>query len=307
MIVAFSVLRPDMVGVAEEVSELPFLCSVNSSSVGGSLCTSLKVMACCALPWACSLTLRPCGTSSNRDEVCGSSTFRWLREGGSESSSPLSDPEAPKSRSPLVVDATLFGRSVLADVKAWLVMTVAGLRTCGALPRREVWGPWSKARGWRPTVGRRISGGWTRPLGGHSSLLEPSWCQSVGGGAGFWVTAMETGCWDVRLTGSSSADVTSPDSARKARTPTEEEKAEDGHHWMWLNLARPGIIYTISSPKCVCVIKEVLPWCFSVQCPAVEAPRASILATVTTKPTRNANPILEHTSAEESWDSLRFL
>lgn len=35
---------------------------------------------------------------------------------------------------------------------------------------------------------------------------------------------METGCWGVRLMCSSCADVTSPDSARKARTPAEEEE-----------------------------------------------------------------------------------
>lgn len=248
MTVVFCVLRLDSVGVAKEVSALSSFFSVTSSSVGGSSPTSLKVMACCAVPWARCPTLRPRAASWNRDEVWGSSTFRWLREGGSsepiiwgsvwgpESSSPLSDPDPPKSRAPLVLDSTLFGRNVLADTNAWFVVTVAGLSPCGALPQREFWGPWSKARGWRATVGRMISWGRTCPLGDHSPLLEPSWCQSFGGGEGFWLIAMETGCWDVWLMCSSCADVTSPDSARKARTPAEEEKVENEFRWRdWNN------------------------------------------------------------------------
>lgn len=210
-------------------------------------------MACCAVLCPRSLTLKPCAMSTDREKLCGFSTFRWLckegsskpiswASGGTESSSPLSDPEAAKSRFPPVIDSTLFGRTVLTDV----LVSVARLWTCGTLPRLEVWGPWSKARGWRATVGRMISEDWSCPLGNHSQLLEPSWCPSFGGGVGFWVAAMETGCWGVWLICSSRADVTSADSASKARAPAEKEKVDD-YEVMWKNLDLLELIYTIKS------------------------------------------------------------
>lgn len=68
------------------------------------------------------------------------------------------------------------------------------------------------------------------PLDDHSPLLEPSSCQCRGGGLGadrgllLWMAAMGTGSWDVWLRYSSCADVTSPDSARNARTPAEKDR-----------------------------------------------------------------------------------
>lgn len=195
-------------------------------------------MAWCAGLCPRSLTLEPCAVSTDREKL-SFSAFRWPCEEGSskpisrgsvwgkESSSPVSDPEAAKSRFPLAGDSTSFGRTVLADVLASFMMTVARLWTCGTLPPPEVWGARSNGSGWRATVGRMISEDWSCPLGDPSQLPEPSWCQSFGGGVGFWVAAMGTGCWDVWLICSSRADVTSADSARKARAPAEKEKVDD--------------------------------------------------------------------------------
>lgn len=232
--VAFGVPRPDSVGGDEDSGELASCRSVRSSLVGGSSCTSLEVMACCALFCPRSLTLKPQAVSADWGKLSGFSTLRWLREegsskpiswasaGGTGGSTPLSDPEAARSRFPLLVDSTIFGRAVAADVLTSFMTTVARLWTRGTFPWTEVWGPGSRARGWRAAVGRMMSEDRSCPLGNHSQLLEPSWCQSFGGGLGFWVAAMETGCCDA-----SPADVTGADSASRARAPAEKEKVDD--------------------------------------------------------------------------------
>lgn len=126
--------------------------------------------------------------------------------------------------------------TAVLDSSGWItwssVLTVLGVTVSvlymGATP--EVGILWSKAKGWRATVGRMRPEGWVPPLVENSPLLEPSWCHSRGAGLGadrellLWTTAIETGSWDVWLRYSSCADVTSPDSARNARTPVRRDK-----------------------------------------------------------------------------------
>lgn len=69
--------------VAKDIGELSSFASVHSSLVGGSLCTSLEVMACWAVLCPRSLTLKPCAESKDREKLCGFSSFGWLGEEGS--------------------------------------------------------------------------------------------------------------------------------------------------------------------------------------------------------------------------------
>ena len=206
------------------------------------------------------------GMSRRLGSVDSSTDNFWGSTWSAASVSPLSDPGLDRRArgfgAPLAEESTsIFGTAVLLLLLAWLVLTVTGLWTWGTLTNLCMWpwlttselGSWGrfrwlsvltvfgvtafvswmggiKANGWRAAVGRMMSEGWVPPLGDHSPLLEPSWCQSEGRGWGadrglLWAAAMWTGSWDVWLRYSSCADDTSPtDSARNARTPAETER-----------------------------------------------------------------------------------
>lgn len=127
--------------------------------VGGSftLCTSLEVMACCAVPRACFLSFRPSAGSASMNEEEREAREEWSRLGSvgsselnfcgpmccAASASPLSvcpelDIRARGLGAPLTVDSTsMFGTTVLGELGLLLlacsVLTLAGLWTWGTL------------------------------------------------------------------------------------------------------------------------------------------------------------------------------
>lgn len=169
-------------------------------------------------PITCSLSFRPHGGSTSADErgsVEGHNCLESVRSWGFflSSVSSLTDSNLDIMLLPLFTVSELGHKRWVT----WLsVLTVLGMTVFVS----------SLMEGGRPAVGRTIFED-DAPLGDHSPLVEPSWCQSGEGGLVWdkellWVVAMETESWDVWLRYSSGADKVTPMvSARNARTPAE--------------------------------------------------------------------------------------